>query len=99
VPGKQKHYTPEFKEQAVKMVVDSSPPRTIASVARELDISDVTLGFWVKAYRKKLAAQPLPPDLPDDERVRELERRVRELETENTFLKKGVPRNTRSCVK
>jgi transposase len=92
VPGKQKHYTPEFKEQAVKMVVDSSPPRTIASVARELDVNDVTLGFWVKAYRKKLAGQPLPPDMPDDERIRELERRVRELETENAFLKKGVPR-------
>lgn len=90
MPGKQKHYTPEFKEQAVKMVVDSSPPRTIASVARELDINDVTLGFWVKAYRKKLAAQPLPPEMPDDERVRELERRVRELETENAFLKKAA---------
>lgn len=87
---KANHYTPEFKEQAVKMVVDSSPPRTIASVARELNINDVTLGFWVKAYRKKLARQPLPADIPDDERVRELERRVRELEMENTFLKKAA---------
>jgi len=87
-PGKPKHYTPEFKEQAVKKVVDSSPPRTIAGVARELNINDTTLGFWVKAYRKKLAGQPLPSDMPDDERVRELERRVRELEMENAFLKK-----------
>jgi hypothetical protein len=30
--------------------------------------------------------------MPDDERVRELERRVRELEMENAFLRKGVPR-------
>ena len=90
MPGKPKHYTPEFKEQAVKMVVDSSPPRTVASVARELNMSDVTLGFWVKAYRKKLAGQPLPSDMPDDERVRELERRVRELEMENSFLKKAA---------
>jgi transposase len=28
--------------------------------------------------------------MPDDERVRELERRVRELETENAFLKKAA---------
>ena len=82
MPGKPKHYTPEFKEQAVKKVVDSSPPRTIAEVARELNINDTTLGFWVKAYRKKLAGQPLPSDMPDDERVRELERRVRELDGE-----------------
>ena len=61
MPGKPKHYTPEFKEQAVKKVVDSSPPRTIAEVARELGINDTTLGFWVKAYRKKLAGQPFRP--------------------------------------
>jgi hypothetical protein len=30
--------------------------------------------------------------MPDSERVRELERRCRELELENAFLKKGVPR-------
>ena len=90
MPGKPKHYTPEFKEQAVKKVVDFSPPRTIAEVARELNINDTTLGFWVKAYRKKLSGQPLTSDMPDDERVRELERRVRELEMENAFLKKAA---------
>jgi len=90
VPGKPNHYTPEFKEQAVRKVVDSSPPQAISAVARELKINDTTLGFWVKAYRKKMAGQPLPSDMPEDERVRELERRVRELETENAFLKKAA---------
>ncbi len=90
MPGKPKRYTPEFKEQAVRKVVDSSPPRTITEVARELHVNDTTLGFWVKAYRKKLAGQPLPPGMPDDERVRELERRVRDLEMENAFLKKAA---------
>ena len=69
-------------------MVDNSLP--IAQVARELDVNDTTLGFWVKDYRKKLSGQPLPPDMPDAERVRELERRVRELEMENTFLKKAA---------
>jgi transposase-like protein len=88
VPGKGKRYSPEFKEQAARKVVDNSLP--IAQVARELGVNDTTLGFWVKDYRKKLSGQPLPPDMPDAERVRELERRVRELETENTFLKKAA---------
>jgi transposase-like protein len=88
VPGKAKSYTPEFKEQAAKKVVDNSLP--IAQVARELGVNDTTLGFWVKDYRKKLAGQPLPAGMPDNERVRELERRVRELETENAFLKKAA---------
>ena len=88
VPGKVKRYTPKFKEQAARMVVDNSLP--IVQVARELGISDTTLRFWVKYYRKKLAGQPVPRDMPDQERIRELERRNRELEMENAFLKKAV---------
>jgi transposase len=90
VSGKSKNFTPEFKEQAVKMVVDSSPPRPIARVARELGINETTLGFWVKAYRAKHAADPPRSGIPESDRVRDLERRVRELETENTFLKKAA---------
>ena len=85
---KGKTYSPEFKEQAAKRVIDNSLP--IAQVARELGINDTTLGFWVKAYRKKLAGQPVPADMPDQERMKELERRNRELEMENAFLKKAA---------
>jgi transposase len=90
VPGKPKSYTPEFKEQAVKRVVESTPPRTITEVARELEINDTTLGFWVKAYRKKIDGQPLPSSMPEAERIRELERRNRELEMELAFIKKAA---------
>ena len=70
MPGKGKQYAPEFKEQAARKVVDNSLP--IAQVAREIGVNDTTLGFWVKDYRKKMAGQPLPPDMPDQERIREL---------------------------
>jgi transposase-like protein len=88
VPGRGKRYTPEFKEQAARKVVDNSLP--IAQVARELEVNDTTLGFWVKDYRKKHSSDPLPADMPDLERIRELERRNRELEMENAFLKKAA---------
>jgi transposase len=88
VPGKPKRYNSEFKEQAAKRVVDNSLP--IAQVARELGVNDTTLGFWVKAYRKKTAGQPVPEGMPDNERVRELERRNRELEMEVAFLRKAA---------
>jgi transposase len=88
VSEKAKRYTPEFKEQAARKVVDNSLP--IAQVARELGVNDTTLGFWVKAYRKQCAGQPLPAGMPDDERMRELERRNRELEMEVTFLRKAA---------
>jgi transposase len=59
-------------------------------VARELGVNDTTLGFWVKDYRKKHAGDPLPADMQDAERIRELERRNRELEMELAFLKKAA---------
>jgi transposase-like protein len=88
VPGKSKRYSPEFKEQAARKVVDNSLP--IAQVARELAINDTTLGFWVKAYRRKVSGRPIPEGTPDNERILELERRNRELEMEVAFLRKAA---------
>jgi transposase len=64
----------------------------IADVARELGINETSLGNWVRAYRKKHAGDEPPLELSERARLRELERRNRELEMENAFLKKGVPR-------
>ena len=88
MPEKPKRYSPEFKEQAARKVVEG--PLPIARVAREIGINDTTLGFWVKAYRKKISGQPIPEGMPDNERILELERRNRELEMELTFLRKAA---------
>jgi transposase len=84
--AKAKRYAPEFKERAARKVVDNSLP--VAQVARELGVSGSTLAFWVKDYRKKLVLRSLPPDILS--RIRELERRNRELEQENAFLRRSA---------
>lgn len=85
---KYEKYSPEYREQAAKLVVETSRP--IADVARELGVGETTLGNWVRAYREAHATDE--PELPISERarLRELERRNRELEMENTFLKKAA---------
>jgi transposase-like protein len=83
---KRRKYSPEFKDQAVKAVIETSRP--IADVARELDILEGTLGAWVATYRRAHASEPPPPTVDEGVRVRELERRNRELAMENEFLKK-----------
>lgn len=88
MPGRPRHFTPEFKEQAVKRVIENSEP--INKVARDLDMSSKTLGAWVTAYRRDSANQPIPESIPDKDRIRELERRNRELEMEVAFLKKAA---------
>jgi hypothetical protein len=44
VARNRRKFSPEFKEEAAKMVVETSQP--IAHVARELDVNETTLGNW-----------------------------------------------------
>jgi transposase-like protein len=85
--AKQQKYSPEFREEAAKMVVEGS--RAIAQVAREYGLSETTLGNWVRAYRDTHAGDE-PLELSERARLRELERQNRELEMENAFLKKAA---------
>ena len=70
--GKYKTYSPEFKEEAAKLVINTSRP--IADVARELKISETSLGNWVRAYREKHAEDEPPLQVSERARLRELER-------------------------
>ena len=88
MPGKYKTYSPEFREEAARMVVETS--RAIADVARELGISETSLGNWVRAYREKHAEDEPPLRISERARLRELERKNRELEMECAFLKKAA---------
>jgi transposase-like protein len=86
--GKYRNFTPEFREEAARMVVENS--RAIAVVARELGISETSLGNWVRAYREKHAGEEPPLQISERARLRELERKNRDLEMENAFLKKAA---------
>jgi transposase len=44
VPERRRKFTPEFKDEAVKLVIDTSRP--IAEVAREISVHEGTLGNW-----------------------------------------------------
>jgi transposase len=87
----KKNFSPEFRDEAVKMVIETSRP--IARVAKELGINEGTLGNWVGIYRREHAGEEPPLTVTERVRLRELERETRELKMENEFLKKaGVPR-------
>jgi transposase len=88
VAGKYRKFSPEFREEAARMVVETSRP--IAEVARELGINETSLGNWVRDYRKKHAEDEPPLELSERARLRELERRNREMEMELAFLKKAA---------
>ena len=84
--GKYTKYKPEFRDEIAKLIVESD--RSIAEVAREYGLNETTVGGWVKKYRAAHGADEAPLELSERARLRELERRTRELEIENAFLKK-----------
>ena len=88
MPEKRRKFSPQFKAEAVQLVVASG--RSVAEVARELQINEGTLGNWVNTWRRD---NPEPePEMSPVERARlsELEEEVRRLRMENEFLKKAA---------
>jgi|SRR2546423_10955201 transposase len=88
MPERRRKYTPEFKDEAAKMVVETSRP--IAEVAREIGVHEGTLGNWVKKYRVDHAGEEPPLSISDRARLRELEKENRELKMKADFLGKAA---------
>jgi len=86
--GKYRKFTPEYRGEAVKLVIERSRP--IAEVARELGINEGTLGNWVNMYRRDNPVEEQPLNISDRARLRELERENRELRMQAEFLKKAA---------
>jgi transposase-like protein len=84
VMSKYRKFTPEYRMEAVKMVIEGQRP--IAAVARDLGINEGTLGNWVNKYRRE---HPVTEELNLDDRakLRELERDNLELKLQIDFVK------------
>ena len=85
----RKQYTPEYRDEVVKMVLETSRP--IAHVARELGLNEGTVANWVNRYRKEHGSEDESElDLSERARLRELEAENRELKMKNEFLGKAA---------
>jgi transposase-like protein len=61
--GETPKYSPEFKVEAARLVVESSRP--IVEVAREIGVHEGTLGSWVSKYRTEHAGDEPPLTLSE----------------------------------
>lgn len=66
---KRRRFSPEFKDEAVKLVLENSRP--VAQVARELGVHEGTLGNWVNQYRREHADEEPPLTVSERARLRE----------------------------
>ena len=84
----RRNYTAEYREEAVRLVLD--PSRSVAAVARELGVNEGTLGNWVNRYRREHVDDEPQLAVNERARLRELEKQSRDLQMENEFLKKAA---------
>ena len=86
--GRRRKFTTEFKVEAAHRVIDSG--RSVAEVARELNVGEQSLGSWVRDERRRIEAaggSELEP-LSGAERAEllRLRRQVAEQEKDLAFL-------------
>jgi transposase len=85
---RRRSYTAEFKEQAVKQVIDGS--RSVVDVAAEQGVHEHTLRTWINAYRRDHVGEELPLSGSERARLQQLEKENRELRLKGEFLGKAA---------
>jgi transposase len=84
----RRKFTPEYKAEAVELVINSGRP--IAEIARDLGINEGTLGNWVNMAKKRGDIKEKPLDIDERARLKELEEENRRLKMEREVLKKAA---------
>jgi transposase len=90
VSRKRSSFSPEFKDEMVKLYLEQRTRKSLAQVAGENGVGAETLRNWVKAYEKAHPVEEEPLTVTERARLRELEREVRGLRLEREFLGKAA---------
>ncbi|GAA10322.1 transposase [Acetobacter tropicalis NBRC 101654] len=90
--NKSKRFPPEFRDRAARMVLEEEKNHpswwsAVMMIAPKLDIHPDTLSKWTRLHER--ANAPAASDLPDREKIRQLERENRELRQANEILRKA----------
>ena len=85
----RRKFTEQYKRDAVRLAKESD--KSVNQVARDLDLTVTALRRWIVQYEVDSRADPAGP-LTTGERdeLRDLRKRVRDLEMEREILKKAT---------
>ena len=90
--GKRRSYTEEFKKDAVELSINSD--KTIKEIAEDLGINYGNLTRWRREYKQK-GNLTFPGNgnqklTPEQQKIKELESKLKEANLERDILKKAV---------
>lgn len=89
MPQTRRHFTPEFKLEVAKKIVQQQ--HSITQLCHELNLGETAVRRWVAQYKAELNDQPGIglPLTPDQQRIRQLEAELRIAKEDNEILKKA----------
>lgn len=87
---KNKRYPKEFKLEAIKLVTEQG--LTQSEAAKNLGISQGVLGTWVRKFQAN-GFEAFPgsgKSMPEEQRIRDLEKKLKRVSMERDILKKAI---------
>lgn len=89
IPKTRRHFDPAYKPQVAKRIRKQC--LSVSQVCKDMDLSTSAVHRWLQQYDMELAGhcgigKPLTPE---HQRIRELEKQLRQLKSDNELLKKA----------
>jgi len=83
-------FSPEFRLESAQLVVDQN--YSIREAAAAVGVGHSTMDRWVHQLRKERNGQTPKASAmtPEHQRIKELEKRIRDIEEQNEILKKAT---------
>lgn len=83
-------FSPEFRLESAQLVVDQG--RSIKDAAEAMGVGKSSMDKWVRQLRSERngISPQATPMTPDQQRIRELEKKLRRVEEEKEILKKAT---------
>jgi transposase len=87
---RRRTFTPEFKLEAAQLVVEQN--YSIREAASAMNIGKSTMEKWVRQLRNEQNGTATHPTAltPDQQKIKDLEKRIRRIELEKEILKKAT---------
>lgn len=95
--NKRRTYSPEYKREAASLILDQN--YSYSQACESIDIGETALRRWINQLRDERGGiTPTAKALtPEQQRIQELEKRVKHLELEKSILKKATVNSICQC--
>ena len=87
---KRPNFSPEFKLESARLVVDQN--YSVRQAAEAVNVSASSMDKWSRQLREERNGTSSMPNAitPDQRKIQELEKRIKRIETEKEILKKAT---------